>query len=173
MQEEDILNEIFEYLFSTVKSSPNNHRKIKKEKEPHIKEKININFSESQTYVKQTYFNNIHYINLANTFIQNKLKIKPEPVYALVDNVQSLYLKYRKAADVNLPINDYKIIDKIAVDLLPKRRKNRSEFKSAAKSIVLYIFEMCDIGLPPKPTKKVRVPKRLAQMSFFDNTDNK
>lgn len=168
MEEKDILNEIFEHLFSTVKSSPHKYRKTNIDVIPHIKKKIDENFSDKQTYVKQTYWNNIHYINLSRMFIENKLKIQPEPVYDLVDTVQSLYLKYRNAADVNVPINDFKYIQKIAVDLLPKKRRNNASFKSAAKAIVIHIFEMCDIGLPPEPSKKIKVPNRISDPTFFD-----
>lgn len=173
MKEEDILNEIFEYVFSHVKEPPNNHRKIEKERKPHIKKKIEINFSDKQTFVKQTYCNNLHFINLIRIFLANKLKIDPIPVYSLIDNVQSLFLKYRGLADVNVPINDFSIIENISIDLLPEGRKNSPMFKSAAKSIVLHIFEMCDIGLPPQPDKKIKVPKRIADPSFFDESEEK
>lgn len=173
MKEEDILNEIFEYVFSHVKEPPNNHRKIEKERKPHIKKKIEINFSDKQTFVKQTYCNNLHFINLIRIFLANKLKIDPIPVYSLIDNVQSLFLKYRGLADVNVPINDFSIIENIALDLLPGERKNNSIFKSASKSIVLHIFEMCDIGLPPQADNKIKVPKRIADPSFFDESEEK
>ncbi|MCZ7603097.1 MAG: hypothetical protein M5R37_09515 [Melioribacteraceae bacterium] len=168
MEEKDILSEIFDHLFSSVASSPNKYRKVHTDIKPHIKLKIDENFSDAQTYVKQTYFNNIHYINLSRTFIQNKLKIKPEPVYDLLDTVQSLYLKHRKVADVNKPINDFIIIEKIAADLLPKKRKSQASFKSAAKAIVMMIFEMCDIGMPPQSTRKIKTPKRISDPSLFD-----
>lgn len=173
MKEEDILNEIFEFVFLHVKEPPNNHREIEKERKPHIKKKIEINFSDKQTFIKQTYCNNLHFINLVRIFLENKLKIDPVPVYSLIDNVQSLFLKYRGQGDVNVPINDFAIIENIALDLLPEERKNNSIFKSAAKSIVLHIFEMCDIGLPPQPDKKIKVPKRIADPSFFDESEDK
>lgn len=158
-----ILQQIFSYILktnitTTLKSLPETRK-------PHLIQKIQINFNDKQPFVTQTFYNNLPYINLVKRFIENQIKIDSTPVGLLVDRIQSLYLKFRNAADPQIEINDFKHFDQIAEGLVPPDKVSDIEFIAMAKATVLYVFEMCDIGTIPKD---IEVPKTLRELTLFD-----
>lgn len=161
--QQGILQQIFAFvLASSVTASL---KSLPESRKPHLSKKIQLNFNDKQPFVTQTFYNNLPYINLVKRFIENQLKIDSTPVILLVDRIQSLFLKFREAADPNIEINDFKHFDQIAEGLIPPDKVSDIEFIAMAKATVLYVFEMCDIGKIPLD---VEAPKTLRERSLFD-----
>lgn len=159
-----ILQQIFAYVISTTITSK--IKTLPPNREPHIIKKIEINFNKNQKKIfHKTFFIHLPYINLVKQFLENQLTIDSTPVLLLVDRIQSLFLKYREAANPNIEINDFQLIDRIAEDLIPRDKIGDVEFLAMAKATVLYVFEMCDIGKIPEGVTK---PKPITDLSLFD-----
>ena len=158
-----ILQQIFAYVVSTNKNPK--LKTLPRSRSLHLQKKIDVNFNKNQKNVPRTILNNLIYINLVDKYIKSVIAIDETPILSLVDRIQNLYLKHRKVADVNTPINDFQLFDLIAEELIPPNKKDDTEYFSLAKSVVLYLFELCDIGLPPT---NVELPKPLTEPTFFD-----
>ncbi|MFA7421792.1 MAG: hypothetical protein WCZ90_19065 [Melioribacteraceae bacterium] len=161
--QQGILQQIFTFVLAS--SVTTSLKSLPETRKPHLNRKIQINFNDNQPFVKQTFYTNLPYINLVKRFIENQIKIDSTPVGLLVDRIQSLYLKFREAADPNIEINDFKHFDQIAEGLIPHDKVSDIEFFAMAKATVLYVFEMCDIGRIPLD---VEVPNTLIERSLFD-----
>jgi hypothetical protein len=79
-----------------------------------------------------------------------------------------LFLQFRKAADVNVAINDFKHFDQIAEALIKPYGLTSPQYVSQSKAIVLYVFEMCDIGLLPPADGNLKIPKPKTKSTILD-----
>lgn len=163
-QDRNIISAIFTFIFAVDKNLKNG-KVINSKKLTKIKDKIKINFEEVQhPRVTETYKNNLHNINLIESFIQTQMTQDENSVNELVDMIQDEFCKLRQVADSDSPIKDHLLFSEIAKKLLPPGKENDPSFISCAKSIVIYFFEYCDIG---KRTEDEL--KNKDEMSLFED----
>lgn len=162
-----ILKKLFTYLFSDT-TPTSKLRTLTPERRSHIKKKIEANFTNPKT-VSIAFTNNIANINLIERFVQDQIKIDDQPLINLVDNIQTIYMRLKDASEVNVPVQNQIIFDDIAKELI-KPYNLPAEFLPAAKSIVLYIFELCDIGKIPDDDTLTK-PKPLSSSTLFDDEE--
>jgi len=168
----NIIQEIFSFVFINA-SKTKTSRKLEANRKPNLKIKFDINFDENQQIIRTTFRNNIRYINLVKKFVEDQMKIDDQPVLDVVDRIQNLFISHRnkkymdmKIANPNEQIFDFSIIDDIAIDLLTPEQKTNTHYMAYAKSIVLYFFELCDIGKIPA---RIKTPKPVSsQIDLFD-----
>lgn len=145
-KDRNIINAIFTFIFAADKKLKNG-KVINSKKLTKIKDKIKINFEVVQhPRVTETYKKNLHNINLIESFIQTQMTQDENSVNELVDMIQDEFCRLRKVADSDSPVKDHLLFPEIAKILLPPGKENEPQFKSCAKSIVIYFFEYCDIG---------------------------
>lgn len=162
--ERNIISAIFSFIFAADKKLKNG-KVINSKKLTKIKDKIKINFEEVQhPRVTETYKKNLHNINLIESFIQLQMTQDENSVNELVDMIQDEFCRLRQVADSDSPIKDHLLFPEIAKILLPPGKENDPQFKSCAKSIVIYFFEYCDIG---KRTAD-EINNKKNEPTFFD-----
>lgn len=162
-----ILKELFVYLFSDT-TPTSKLRTLTPERRSHIKKKIEANFANPKN-VSIAFTNNLPNVNLIERFVQDQIKIDDQPLINLVDNIQTIYMRIKDATDVNVPVQNQIIFDDIAKELI-KPYNLSAEFLPASKSVVLYIFELCDIGKIPDDDTLTK-PKPLSTSTLFDDQD--
>jgi hypothetical protein len=142
----NIIGSIFTFIFAADKKLKNG-KVINSKKLTKIKDKIKINFEVVQhPRVTETYKNNLHNINLIESFIQTQITQDENSVNELVDMIQDEFCRLRQVAHSDSPIKDHLLFSEIAKKLIPPGKENDPSFISCAKSIVIYFFEYCDIG---------------------------
>ncbi len=159
-----ILKELFTYLFSDTTPS-SKLRTLTPERRAHIKKKIEANFTNPKS-VSVAFTNNLPNVNLIERFVQDQIKIDDQPLINLVDNIQTIYMRLKDATDVNVPVQNQIVFDDITKELI-KPYNLSAEFLPAAKSVVLYIFELCDIGKIPDDDFLTK-PKPLSSSTLLD-----
>jgi hypothetical protein len=164
--QEVILKELFKYIFQYSASSLN-LKSIDSSRRSHLKKKIEINFPVYQKSVDKTFTNNFMYVNLVQRFITDQLKVDEQPFINFVDLIQSIYMRLKNSGDINSTVDEPIYFDNITNELLNIYKLPPSEFFSPMKSVVLYIFELCDFGKVPDD-KKIKKPKSLSSNSLFD-----
>lgn len=164
--QEVLLKELFKYIFDD-NSSTTNLKSIDSTRRSHIKKKIEVNFPSNQNSVSVTFTNNLTTVNLVQRFIADQLKFDEQSFINFVDRIQSIYVRLKNTGDINSPVEEPVYFDKITEELLTIYKLPSSEFFSAMKSVVLYIFELCDFGKVPDD-KKIKKPKPLSSNSLFE-----
>lgn len=142
----DILQDIFSYLFTNQiinKEIP----QISEQKATRIRKKIKINFSPIQhSQVSSSFKHHLRKILLVEKFIQDQMDQNEDDVFDLVERIQSEYCHLQKGGNAHHPVNDHLVFEKLAKYLLPEDKVKNTHYFACAKSIVLYFFEICDIG---------------------------
>lgn len=142
----NILEDIFNYLF-TVKLKKEDIPPPNRDKFTEFTDKVKINFEISQRErITQTYKNNYHRIAQIKYFVENQLTQDESPVNELIDMIQDKFCLLAKVPNSNYPIKDHLFIQEIGKTLLEDNKINNPHYLSCAKSIVIYFFELCDIG---------------------------
>lgn len=164
--QEYLLKELFRFVF-TYEYSSLNLKSIDSTRRSHLKRKIEINFPTYQKAVDKTFTNNFVYVDLVQRFITDQLKVDEQPFINFVDLIQSIYMRLKNSGDINSTVDEPVYFDNITNELLNVYKLPSSEFFSPMKSVVLYIFELCDFGRVPDD-KKIKNPKPLSSNSLFD-----
>lgn len=164
-----ILKDLFEYLFSDTTQSEK-LRKIDEKRRAHIKKKIEENFINPNT-VSRTFTANLATINLIERFVKDQFKIDDQPVLNLVDRIQSIYMSVKKSDDINVAVEKPLVFDDITNEILNIHNLPSDRFFSSTKSVILYFFEMCDIGKIPD-SNGIDKPKPFSHNTLFDEQDD-
>lgn len=141
----NIIEEIFDYVFSSqdeIKFPTNIKDGLEK-----LLPKISINFSgQDHDTILESLTANWPTKNLIDQYIREKISLKPLQIFAMLTKVHNEYKMLNPDRDIHYPINYFKNILAITDSIIPAQKSKLSEYHACCLSIVLYFFEMCDIG---------------------------
>jgi hypothetical protein len=141
----NIIEEIFDYVFS-AQEEINYSTNIKDGLEK-LLPKISINFSgQDHVTMQESLSANWPTKNLIDQYIREKMALKPLQIFAMLTKVHNEYRALNPARAIHYPINYFKNILAITDSIIPAKKSKLSEYHACCLSIVLYFFEMCDIG---------------------------
>ena len=167
--QQQILKELFSYIFND--NTPSDKlRNIDNERRSHITKKIQINFPTQNKSASRTFLNNLVTINLIKRFIEDQLKIDDQPFFNLVDRIQTIYIQLKESDDINIPVLSLSHFDTITKKLLKLYEMPQKIFFAEMRSVVLYIFEICDFGKVPVDTD-TKLPKPISPPTLFDESE--
>ena len=176
----DILENIFDLLLSDKSDIPAAEYQSSHDLEPHIIKKIDDNFSSHQkTIMMETFTSLLPDINAIGSLFEEQFKLDPLPARRMVNRIRHIFLKIinsnpalntNQTASTEIPINDFQIINDIADELIKSYKRSFSvEEMSAVQSVILCVFELCDIGKLPLANNKFKNPKRIIDPTFWDD----
>lgn len=141
-----IIREIINYIFEGIKLGLNKQSNAK-ENLTKIKVKIPLNFSENQiNRISTMYKNALGQIGLVKKYLEVDIASESSRIDALREKVQADFCKTASVDNHNDAINEVQVIEDLALQYVPKDKRENPEYIMNAKSIILYFFEMCDIG---------------------------
>jgi hypothetical protein len=109
-----------------------------------LEEKIRLNFKpEHADRVNQMIGNLWSQKQLIQRLISETASTDPQKVVSLKEKIQSDFFRINKEQK---RIEDVQIIEEIANACLPKERLTNPQYHSNAKALVLFFFELCEIG---------------------------
>ena len=142
-----VISEIFEHILATHTSGDEGCLSQKSERYPKLLEKIALNFPEAQLpTIKRMLVNTVHYRTVIEGFLQTKSLTSRGSVLALQEIIQSRFCKRLDTFETNTRVGDVKVIEALQLDLLPSDKATIPEYSAAVLAIVLYFFDICDIG---------------------------
>lgn len=140
-----IIKEIIDYIFEGIKLGLN--KQAKKGKLTKIKVKIPLNFSGNQiNRISTMYMNALGQIELVKKYLQVNIASESSRIDALREKIQADFCKTASVSNHNDAINEVRVIEDLALQYVPKDKRENPEYIMNAKSIILYFFEICDIG---------------------------
>lgn len=149
-----ILDEIFDFIFK--EKIDEEKAKIKFDQDGiAITKKIKINFEENQRKrVSQLFSDYLEYEYIIREFIEIEENQNSFRIAALKSIIQDIYCEVQQTDDTETIIKDYNVFTKIAKELLPIKKQHNPTYLFNAKLIVLYFFELCEIGKKTKAENK-------------------
>lgn len=144
-----IIGEIFDFIFKKIKTSSFSDENVPEGKPDlsKLNEKIKINFEGAQQkMVKQIFTNNWERKAIVEQYVQPQMGIDETRIFALIDLIHHEYVTISGVKDIETPIKDFTVFDKIGRTFLPAEKQRNPDYISNAKAIVLYFFEFCEIG---------------------------
>lgn len=149
-----ILDEIFEFIFKEKINEEKANLKFNNDGIA-IKSKIKINFEEKQRKRVSQFFSGYYkYEYIIRDFVEIEEDKNSFRISALKDTVQDLYCKIQKINDTETRVKNSNVFSEIAKELLPIKKQHNSTYLFNAKLIVLYFFELCEIGKKTKDVNK-------------------
>lgn len=164
-----ILKKLFTHIFA-YNSSSSNIRNIDDNRLYHITKKLKVNFPSCLNSSSTTFANNLVTINLVQRFISDNLTVDEQPFLNLVDRIQSLYMKIMKSDNPKVAVKNPDIFNKLTDELLLIYDLPSSVFYSPMKSVVIYVFELCDFGKIPGLAKS-KLPLPISSTPLFDSVE--
>lgn len=164
--EQQILKELFSYIFND--NTPSDKlRKIDGARGGHITKKLEINFPDKVKSASRTFANNLATVTLVQRFISDQLKVDDQPFINFVDRIQSIFLRLKESEEIDVPVGDPQHFDSITDELLKIYELPSKLFFGYMKSVVLYVFELCDIGKVPSDAN-IKNPNPISSSPLFD-----
>lgn len=140
----DIIDEIFKYINSNIKSLKFDIQKSDNFSID-LNKKISLNFSNGQENdIKEKITNLMNKKNLVDQYMKDNDDTQLQ--LDLKDFIQTNYRTVRDTSNIDEAINEVIFIDKLADFLLPTEKMVNPHYRANANAIVLYFFEMCDFG---------------------------
>ncbi|MGB9939639.1 hypothetical protein [Methanosarcina sp.] len=141
-----ILNEIFDYIFGrleeTYTQTVNDRGDL-----TDLKKKIELNFSsEERITIIETFYRNWPRKDLVEEFIAREAEINQPKVDALIDMVQSDFMRLKHTGYPRTKVESNEVIQELAINYLPRGKRRNPEYVANAKAIILYLFEVCYFG---------------------------
>lgn len=158
-QDLGIIAEIFQYIFDDKIKNIDISNLKETEKVLQLKEKIEVNFENgSKNEIKNILTKNWNRIEIVEKYIQENNEISPERISALILKIQSMY-KEKKSCDTSEEVvQNVNVIEDISKEFVPEDKKLNADYYANSLAIVLYFFQMCEIG---KRTSNESVPLTL------------
>jgi len=141
----NIIEEIFDYVYASQNQIqyPTNIKDGLEKLLP----KLSINFcGTDHENMLASLSENWQNKNLVDQYIRDKISAKPSQIFAMLTKVQNEYKLLNPERDTHYPINYFKNVLSITDSIIPPRKNKISEYHACCLAIVLYFFEMCDIG---------------------------
>jgi hypothetical protein len=150
-EEEDIgvIAEVFAYV-STQLASPISTAGNRDLTLNSLSNKIKINFTSNQVgAIRGTIENLWARKMLVSKFIQDMLETEEgeQTVLALKDDIQSNFMRLMESESTDVVLNDVLVFSDLAELYVPELKRRNVNYMANAKAIILYFFELCDIGL--------------------------
>lgn len=113
----------------------------------HISEKVRLNFPEEQRKVfSSTYVNTSAKTQTVAKFLEREVTENPAQIDELIDYIITKYREIKGSDREEAPIDHMKVIDELAVQLIPAAKRNSPAYYATAKAVVIQTFEYCHIG---------------------------
>lgn len=146
-QDLGIIAEIFQYIFDNKIQNINISQLKETEKVLQLKEKIEVNFENgSKSEINKMLTKNWSRIEIVEKYIQENNEISPERISALILKIQSMY-KEKKSCDTSEEhVQNVSVIEDISKEFVPENKKVHADYYAGSLAIVLYFFQMCEIG---------------------------
>jgi len=141
----NIIEEIFDYVYESQNQIqyPTNIKDGLEKLLP----KLKINFSGNDYQnMYDSLSENWQNKNLVDQYIRDKISVKPSQIFAMLTKVQNEYRLLNPDRDTRYPFNYFKNVLSITDSIIPPKKNKISEYHACCLAIVLYFFEMCDIG---------------------------
>jgi len=174
----DILIEIIDLIcndnkYNSLKNIP------EFQSSPNILKKIEINFPGEQEIVRTNFIDLSSDIHTVKKIIENMINTDSLRVLRLISYMKNKFVTAKEtlnkrndheilqAASANIEVEKYTVFEKMKEDILKEYGYSGAEASTAVYSIILFIFEMCDIGLIP--TYEGISPQKRITEKIFDN----
>lgn len=141
----NIIEEIFDYVYESQNQIqyPTNIKDGLEKLLP----KLSINFSgNDHENMLASLSENWQNKNLVDQYIRDKISVKPSQIFAMLTKVQNEYRLLNPDRDTHYPFNYFKNVLSITDSIIPPKKSKISEYHACCLAILLYFFEMCDIG---------------------------
>lgn len=154
-----IIAKIFQYIFDTKIQNIDISQLKETEKVLQLKEKIEVNFENgSKNEINNMLTKNWSRIEIVEKYIQENNEISPEKISALILKIQSIYKEKKSCDSSEEQVQNVRVIENIAKEFVPEDKKVNADYYANSLAIVLYFFQMCEIG---KRTSNESVPLTL------------
>ena len=146
-QDLGIIADIFKYIFDN-KIEQIDISKLKENKKfLQLKDKIEINFSdESKKEINDILKINWGRMNVVERYIEKNNDISPEKISALILKIKSVYREKKSCEASDTKIENINVLDVLAKEFLPEDKISNPDYYASSMAIVLYFFQMCEIG---------------------------
>ncbi|MFA5962082.1 MAG: hypothetical protein WC848_05350 [Parcubacteria group bacterium] len=109
--------------------------------------KIPINFSgDSKITIEELVRKTYSKIISVGQFVNDQRELGDEKIDYLVIKIQKLFRDIKSAENHYVPIEKVSIIENMALDFLPKSKRENPEYYFNSLAVALYFFERCDFG---------------------------
>lgn len=141
-----IIGEIMDFVVSSFQRSTEYAAENMDIKD--LEEKISLNFeSQHAERVNEMVSNLWPQKQIVQKFIIRISATRPHEVICLKEKIQSDFFSLNKGKK---KIEDVHIIEKLAENCLPVHLRTNPQYSANAKALVLYFFELCEIGAKTK-----------------------
>lgn len=144
-----ILGEIFDYVFEQIDSKSVSQSWDEDSGLTELEKKLDLNFSDEELEaMKDTMKLNWNRKKWVEDFIKIEQELRPARVSALEDLVRT-YLRQIKGGSALVykqPVDRLEVIDQLALRFVDPRNSKNPDHVATAKSLILYLFEMCSFG---------------------------
>jgi len=146
-QDLGIIADIFKYIFNSKIGDIDISKLKETEKVLQLKDKIEINFSgEAKNEINNILTRNWNRIEIVEHYVQENNDISPEKISALILKIQSVYKEKKSCEASDQQIENVNALEEIAKDFLPEDKISNPDYYANSLAIVLYFFQMCEIG---------------------------
>ena len=162
-QDLGIISDIFKYIFDHIVQNFDDSSSIEMSKILHLQEKIDVNFGKiTKTEIEGAITRNWGKLVLVENFIQSDNEISPGKIDALILKIKSLYKEKKSCDSSEERVQKVTVIEEIANEFLPEDKKVNPDYFASSFAIVLYFFQMCEIG---KRTNRESPPPNLFEQN--------
>jgi hypothetical protein len=113
----------------------------------HITEKVKLNFPQDQRKQFQaTYISTSAKQQTAAKFLERKIEEDSVQVEELLEYIVTKYREIKGVSIADTPIQDTKIIDDLAYQIIPSVKRSSPDYHATAKAVIIQTFEYCHIG---------------------------
>ena len=126
-----------------------------------LRDKLILNFSGEHLQTMKEMMSNLWtHKELVASFVRQVEAYDSLKINGLVDKIQSDYRILKNSPTHNCEITDVNLIQQLAINYLPPDKKHNPEYVVVSKAIILYFFELCDLGK--------RATEEQAKQTLFD-----
>ena len=147
-EEWGILEEIIKFVNENApKINPSPQQIMEGENFLHISEKVKLNFPKEQRgQFQSTYISTNAKQQTTAKFLAKIASEDSVEVDELREYIASKYRELKNVSVEDVPIDDMKVIDDLAYQIIPASKRNSPGYHATAKAVILQSFEYCHIG---------------------------
>ncbi|RPJ77085.1 MAG: hypothetical protein EHM20_06635 [Alphaproteobacteria bacterium] len=142
-----IIDEIFNYISTSNTNGVTIDLKNENNRLTSLSNKLTLNFGGDHLVTMKEMMSQLwQHKELVESFFKKQEEYDSLRVKALVDKIQSDFRTLKKSATHHCEIADANVIHQLALSYLPEDKKICPDYVAVSKAIVLYLFELCDLG---------------------------